>query len=94
MKPSTYTDEHGDLHVESDGVHDPKIVYRWRVVSDSGPWKRPKGRVLPWSMTTDEAAAWQAKHRGTTIEKLEGSEEVRMPVDGWGSPHGRGGLGE
>jgi hypothetical protein len=90
MKPRTYTDEHGNHHTESDGKNDPVIVYAWEV---RAPKRFSGWRKLTWKMTEDAAAAW-AKTNGAEIRVVEGSEEVRMPVEGWGSPHGKGGLGD
>jgi hypothetical protein len=97
IEPRTYTDEHGDLHVESDGVNDPTIVWSWRVQHAPGsPWAKKRGgwTMLRWKMTPDEAAAHAANpdNHVTAIEQVEGSEEVRMRLEGWGCPAGRGGT--
>jgi hypothetical protein len=89
-KPRTYIGDDGLTHVLSDGVHDPQIVWRWRIVSDASPWKQPKGKELRWRMSEAEAASWQEKNRDTVIEKVDGSDEVRFRQDGWGSPDSRG----
>ena len=46
-------------------------------------------RVLRWKMDNDQAKEWAAKE-GAEIEKVPGSEEVRIPVSGHGAVRGRG----
>ncbi len=58
---------------------DDTIHYKWRVVSDSGPWKHRKGSVLRWEMTDKAAAEWQQGNPQTIIEKVPGPGEKRMP---------------
>jgi hypothetical protein len=87
--PRTYVDDAGDTHVLSDGANDPLIVYRWRIVRDAGPWRRASGRELRWAMSEAEAAHWATANPLITIEKVPGSEHVRMPqAGGWGCPAG------
>jgi hypothetical protein len=75
-----YIDARGDRHIESDGKNDPVIVYAWEV---RAPKRFSGWRKLTWKMTEDAAAAW-AKNNGAEIRVVEGSEEVRMPVEGLG----------
>jgi hypothetical protein len=57
-------------------------VYRWRVLTDSSPWKMRKGKVLPWAMTEEDGARWQRSNPDTVLERIEGSAEVRQDFDG------------
>jgi hypothetical protein len=77
--PKEYDDELGH-HIESDGKNDPAILYRWRIVSDEGPWRQRKGKELRWAMTEDQAAAWARANPQTTIEKVPGSGHVYKAV--------------
>jgi hypothetical protein len=97
MKPSTYIDELGHHHTES--TDEPLLIfYDWQAELPADPWhKNPGWRKVGYKMTW-RAAEEYAKQRGidfeTQMRNDEGSVEFREPIEGWGSPHGRGGLGD
>ena len=51
-------------------------LYSWRLKEPrTGRW-----RLLRWKMTEDDARQWAAAE-GAELERVEGSEEVRTPVE-------------
>lgn len=99
-KPRTYIGDDGLLHVLSDGVHDPQIIFKWRVYQPGSVWAKKDGwRVLPHSMTIPQVKEWAEREHVDFEKHMEPIEEVGVyepffPLKGWGSPHGRGGLGD
>jgi hypothetical protein len=59
---------------------EPLKVYSWRVKDVTSPWRK-KGkpwRQLRWKMTEEEARAWAKNNGHAEIERVNGSEEVRV----------------
>lgn len=65
------------------------VVWSWEA---RDPARRRGWRLLRWKMDEGDATAWAAANR-TEIRKVAGSEEERLPLQGWFQPHPSDGTG-
>jgi hypothetical protein len=95
-EPRTYVDDDGLVHVLSDGVNDPQILFKWRAYQPASPWAKKDGwRALPHAMTVDDAQRWAQAERIDYDQHLQPTDEAGVieplfPLASWGSPDSRG----